>query len=152
MKRKERSPWDRFQEMFEELENRINRMSEEAFESSLFEEPLWSAEGCYLKPLVDVRDLPGEILITVDLPFVEKKEDIDIRLFQNTLRISAKMKKAVCFDRWGTIQRGIKFKEYRKTIMLPTEVMLKGIRASFKNEMLKIRLPKKVRRLRIKVE
>jgi len=138
--------------MFEELENRIDRMFEETLESSIFEGPLWDAEGCYLEPLVDVRDLPDEVLLTVDLPFVEKKEDIDIRLSQNALKISAKMCKPVCFERWGTVQRRIDFQEYRKTIRLPIEVTLKGARASFKNKILRIRLPKKVRKLRIRVE
>jgi len=152
LKRRNRLPWARFQEIFEELQDRMERVFEEVFESSVLEEPLWNVEGRYLKPLVEVRDLPDEYLIMVDLPFVERKEDIDIRLFSNDLRISAKMRRPVRFDRWGTIQREIDFQEYRKTIRLPTEVRSEGVKASFKNGMLKIRLPKKVKRLRIKVE
>lgn len=110
----------------------------------------WDMSG-FLEPLIDVNEHGDEIIITSDLPCVEK-EDIDIYATRNTLEINAKMKKEYCFKRWGTLQKRISFSSFRKVIELPSIVDVKNIKSRFIRGILEIRLPKKSRMMKIHIE
>ena len=110
----------------------------------------WDLSG-FLEPLIDIGERGDEIIITSDLPGVEK-EDIEIYATENTLEISARMKKEYCFKRWGTLQKGISFSSFRKVIELPSIVDIKNIKSRFHKGILEIRLPKKSYMRRIRIE
>lgn len=118
----------------------------------MFFRPSWDAERCCLEPLVDVEERDDQVIVTVDLPFVESKDDIKVDVTEDSVDIEALMSRGFRLDRWGTIQRGVEFKSYRKTVKLPVKVDPKGARATFKRGMLQVVLPKKVERFAIKVE
>lgn len=150
MERRRHLSWERLEEIFEEMQRRADRIFE-VFEPSLLSKPLWDAERCCLEPLVDVRESADAIVVTVDLPFVDTKEDIDITLLQDSLEIRAKTRRAIRFERWGTVQREIDFNEFRKTLRLPAEVKPEEANATFKRGVLKVLLPKKTRKMRIEI-
>lgn len=150
--KKRRSHWEEFEDMFDEMQRRFDRMFEQAFDDFHINRPLMDVEQCSLEPLADVREDVAEIIVTIDLPFVDKKEDINLELFEKSLEIRAKTRKPICFERWGTSQRKIHFNEFRKTINLPREVDSKGVKAIFKKGVLQVRLPKKVKRTKIEIK
>ncbi|MEM3437867.1 MAG: Hsp20/alpha crystallin family protein [Nitrososphaerales archaeon] len=113
--------------------------------------PSWDATEKCLVPLVNIEDRDNEIVVMVDLPCVERKEDIDLNVTEDYLEIVAKMRESIKWERWGTSQRYLEFKTFRKSIRLPEKVDPEGARATFKNGILKVLLPKVRKRYTIKI-
>jgi len=98
-------------------------------------------EGGEWSPLVDVMDKKDKIVAKAELPGVDKK-DIKITLSDNILTIRGERKEEqetkkedyYCSER---VQGN-----YSRTIALPVEVDSKKIKASFKNGVLEVILPK----------
>jgi HSP20 family protein len=100
----------------------------------------WGYDG-NLEPLYEVEDKEDAILVTFDLPRV-RKENVEIYTTEDTVEIMAKMSDAVCWERWGGIQKRITFQAFRKQIRLPEKIEPEKAAASFKNGILRITLPK----------
>jgi HSP20 family protein len=110
----------------------------------------WGCDG-NLEPLYDLNDKEDGILVTFDLPRV-RKENVVINTTEDTVEVIAKMSDAVCWERWGSIQRRTTFQTFRKLIRLPEAIDPERASASFKNGILRIRLPKVQRKVLVSVE
>lgn len=110
----------------------------------------WGFDG-FLEPLFEVEDENDAFLVTFDLPRV-KKENVEVNTTENTVEVIAKMSDAVCWKRWGVVQKEITFQSFRKQIRLPEPVEPEKAHASFKNGILKITLPKIRRKVLITIE
>lgn len=110
----------------------------------------WGYDG-NLEPLYEVEDKEDEILVTFDLPRV-RKENVEINTTEDTVEVMAKMSEAVCWERWGAIQKKITFQSFRKQIRLPEPVDQEKASATFKNGILRINLPKVRRKVFIPIE
>lgn len=110
----------------------------------------WRYDG-YLEPLHEIEDKENEIIVTFDLPRV-KKENMEINTTEETVEVIARMSEAVCWERWGGIQKRITFGAFRKQIKLPERINHEEARASFKNGILKITLPKIRKKVLINIE
>jgi len=108
-------------------------------------------EGC-LEPLSEIQETELEIIIRVDIPCVKRKEDISVKLTEDTATIEAKMENVIQYERWGTFQRQARFFRYSKTFALPSKIDPEFSKARFKNNVLELRLPKKERHFTITVE
>lgn len=106
-------------------------------------------------PAVDMLDRKDEVILRADLPGLGQK-DIDVTVEEGVLTIrgertgeqEAKDEDYYCCERWaGSFERGF---------TLPAGVNAEKIKASFKNGVLEVRLPKvekaKGRRVEIKAE
>ncbi|MFZ2071052.1 MAG: Hsp20/alpha crystallin family protein [Halobacteriota archaeon] len=113
-------------------------------------EATWDNNGD-LEPLFELEDIGGAIQVTVDLPRV-KKEDVAINMTADTVEIIAKMSEAVCWERWGSIQKRITFQTLRKQIRLPEPIDPKEASASFKSGILQIVMPKVREKVWITIE
>ncbi|MGC9116661.1 MAG: Hsp20/alpha crystallin family protein [Conexivisphaera sp.] len=110
-------------------------------------------DGGYIEPLVEVRETGKEIEVYVDLPFVEDSKDVRVELTEDgELEVTASMRRSIKWERWGTYQRFQAFSQYRTRIRLPADVDAEGAKATFRNGVLKVVLPKKVRRINVNVE
>ncbi|MHC1623792.1 MAG: Hsp20/alpha crystallin family protein [Candidatus Methanospirareceae archaeon] len=110
----------------------------------------WGYNG-NLEPLYEVEDEDDEILVTFDLPCV-RKEDVEINTTKDTVEVIAKMSNAVCWERWGVVQKGITFQSFRRQIRLPEPIDPNKAHASLKNGILRITLPKIKRKVLISIE
>ncbi|MCP8313191.1 MAG: Hsp20/alpha crystallin family protein [archaeon] len=128
----------------------IDEFFEQAYDELM--RPSWDAIGKCLVPLINIQDKEGEIVVTVDLPCVESREDIDLNVTEDNLEIIARMKEAIRWERWGTSQRHLEFKTFRKSIRLPEKVNPEGSRAMFRNGVLKVSLPKVRKRFTLKIQ
>jgi HSP20 family molecular chaperone IbpA len=140
------------EDAFDRMEKRmarLERIMDEMLEEALV--PSWSVADHALEPLYDLENLEDEIVITADLPCVRDKEDLEIHCTGTSLDIEARMCHPVSFRKWGTIQREADFECFRKKIPLPAEVEPEGAKASLKGGILKIRLPKRRGRHRIRI-
>jgi HSP20 family protein len=78
------------------------------------------------EPLVDVNDSPEEVSVVAEMPGVDKSE-IKLNATENSIEVRAPGK-------------------YYKQVELPTKVIPDKAKASYKNGVLEVRLPKKEKR------
>lgn len=93
-------------------------------------------------PRIDVYETENEVIATCDLPGLEKKEDVQIDLDNDILSIN------------GTINRVNEVKEehmhrqerfvgrFQRSVSLPSHVSSEGVKATYKNGVLEIHMPK----------
>ena len=104
--------------------------------------PSWDLNKRCLDPLVSVDEDEEKVVVTADLPCVDK-EDISVRVKRRQLILEAKMKREMRFETWGGAHRKISFNSFRKEISLPAEVDTEETEASFSDGILKVEMRKK---------
>ena len=112
---------------------------------------MWGVDGC-LEPLHEIEDHENEIVVKIDMPNVQRKEDIEIQLTEDTVSIEAKLSKVVQYEHWGTFQRHARFFSYSKTFSLPATIDPEKSKARFVKNILELRLPKRQAQHRIKIQ
>jgi len=144
---------DEFSRMFERIRREIDRTFRELEEIIWGEErPMFDLTRRCLEPLAHVREEEDKVIVTVDLPYVKRKEDISVNVSGNSLIIEAKMKRKVQYSTLAGVYRDVSFDTYRKVIRLPENVEPSGAVAKFRKGILEVIVPKKVRKFRVKVE
>ncbi len=105
-----------------------------------------------IEPLAEVRELPDRYIVTIDLPYVRDKNNINIKLTEDTVIVEAQMyRKVSTSDLLSNIKK-TEFSAYRKVIRLPHEIDPKKASATFKRGILILDLPKKSYGHEIRVE
>jgi len=137
----------------EEWFERIRKIIDSYFESieTALESFFTTSErtsGC-LEPLHKVVETPSEVIVSFDLPGVDKS-DISLRATETTVELRAEAKNVVRF-------RGLRGEEaitckYYKIVYLPARVRPHMARAKFRNGVLEVRLPKKAAGYEIEIE
>ncbi len=104
-------------------------------------------------PKVDVIDRENEIVVRAELPGVDK-EDLDVSLSDNLLTIRAKTKQEKQEEKGHYHRREISQGEFSRSIRLPANVEGDNTKASFKEGILELTIPKAAgsKRQSIKVE
>ncbi len=110
----------------------------------------WNRDG-NLEPLYELDNRADEIVVTFDLPRV-RKEDIEINTTEHSLEVIAQMSNAVCWQRWGVVQRKVSFQSFKKQIRLPEPIEADKAHASLQSGILVITLPKVSRKVPIHVD
>ncbi|MFC4617751.1 Hsp20/alpha crystallin family protein [Camelliibacillus cellulosilyticus] len=125
-------------EPFHQLD-RLRNTLDEIFPSSFYTNDLKR----YSTPSIDIHETDKEVVASCDLPGLEKKEDIDIDVKDNTLTLK------------GTVRRSNEMKEdnirrserfygrFQRSVTLPTAVDESMTTATYKNGVLEIRMPKR---------
>ncbi|MGP8012134.1 MAG: Hsp20/alpha crystallin family protein [Halobacteriota archaeon] len=90
-------------------------------------------------PPVDLVDLPGEIVVLVDLPGVSK-DDVKLEGSSDMVEITAE--RTSKYDDDDHLIRERAPREYYRSIKLPTNIDDAAARASFFNGVLEVHLPK----------
>jgi len=110
-----------------------------------------SKEGV-VEPLSYVYESPREILITIDLPLVKRKEDINLEVKEGKLILEAGISRSPVLNVENPFYRRCIYRCYRKIFPLPDDVILEEIRARFVRGVLEIRIPRKTRGFRVSIE
>jgi len=102
---------------------------------------------------VDVMEDEESIKVVADLPGF-KKENIEIYVEDGYLVIKARRKEEVEEKGKGYIRQERKYGEVQRRIVLPAEINVEGVKASYNNGVLEVILPKteKTKRKMIKIE
>ncbi|ASJ07543.1 Hsp20/alpha crystallin family protein [Thermococcus pacificus] len=100
------------------------------------------ASETWREPFVDIFDRGDKFVITVELPGV-RKEDIKLRVTEDTVYIEAQMKREKELEREGAIRIERYYSGYRRVIRLPEEVIPEKAKARYNNGVLEIEIPKK---------
>ncbi|MDV3103201.1 Hsp20/alpha crystallin family protein [Thermococcus waiotapuensis] len=105
------------------------------------EESITTSET-WREPFADIFDRGDKFVITVELPGV-RKEDIKLRVTEDTVYIEAQMKREKELEREGAIRIERYYSGYRRVIRLPEEVIPEKAKARYNNGVLEIEVPKK---------
>ncbi len=95
----------------------------------------------YIEPLTYMYEEDDKIVITADLPCVNK-DDVEVNAGENTIEINALIK--------GYKKAKFSVKFFHKVITLP--VKIRDVKAKFENGRLIITIPKQKDKMRIKIE
>jgi len=105
--------------------------------------PAWSELNAFggKTPSVDLIERDDEIIIKAELPGVDKK-DMDISATKNTVSIKGTTSHEEKEEKGDYFRTEISRGEYARTLTLPAEVDEDNVKATFKNGILELRLPK----------
>jgi HSP20 family protein len=120
------------------LQDSINRLFHDDFPRSLegehFAESAW-------KPVVDIYDKAGSIIIHAELPGVTK-DDVSVEIKDNILTLKGERVeiKEVSEDKYFRKERS--FGSFYRAFTLPSAINPDNIKATFKDGVLEIEIPK----------
>jgi HSP20 family protein len=134
------------------LQDSINRLFHDAFPRSLADEDF--AVSAW-KPVVDIFDKADAIVIHAELPGVTK-DDVSIEVKENVLTLKGERVefKEVSEDKYFRKERS--FGSFYRAFTLPSSINPENIKATFKDGVLEIEIPKpeeeKPKQVQIKIE
>lgn len=104
-------------------------------------------------PRTDMMETDDEYVIEADLPGLTK-EDITINVQERMLSIEGERKEETSEERGGYLRTERTFGGFKRSFTLPTSVVEDKVKASFKNGVLTIHVPKaeKSKRKTVKIE
>lgn len=108
------------------------------FGSLRFEPPSPEVRSIY----ADIQETDTEIIIIAEIPGV-KKDDININATEDTVEISAEVEKEKEEKELEYIREERRYKKFYRSFKLPVEVYAEKAKATYKNGILELRLPKK---------
>ena len=118
------------------LRNEINRLFDEPY-SGLERSEAFNSWG----PAVDLYEDKDNLIVTAELPGM-RKEDIDISFHDGSLTIAGERKHEKQYGE-GEEQRSERFfGRFQRTVALPKQVDPGAVKASYKDGVLKVTLPK----------
>jgi HSP20 family protein len=144
--RYELAPWretenwiDPFQTV-EKMREGMSRMFDLAFPSfsgrtTGLLEGMWS-------PAVDLYDTKDQIIVKADLPGM-KKEDIEVSIHENTLILKGEKKNEMEKKEEDYVRTERFYGSFHRSFTLPSPVDVSQVKASYKNGVLEVLLPKK---------
>ncbi|MBB6175593.1 HSP20 family protein [Anoxybacillus tengchongensis] len=99
-------------------------------------------DDVFRMPRVDVHENEKEIVVTCDIPGLERKEDVDIHIDHQTLSISGHVRRQHDVHDEHMHRQERFFGRFYRTIPLPSPAAHENVQASYKNGVLEIRIPK----------
>ncbi len=94
-------------------------------------------------PSIDIQEIENKILVTADVPGIEK-EDITVNIHGDVLEITAQKKKEKEEKGEGYLRRERSYTKFYRKIALPGEVDPDKVDATLKDGVLKIEMEKSV--------
>ncbi|WP_094226793.1 Hsp20/alpha crystallin family protein [Methanolobus psychrotolerans] len=128
------SSWDPFEEM-RHMQGRLNRLFGEGETKSEM------IDIDTLSPLIDIKEKDDNIVVTTDLPGVDKK-DINIDIRDNRVWISANTHKESEDEKEGYLMRERTYSRFSRAFSLPSAVNEDAASAKLEDGVLTITLPK----------
>ena len=120
------------------LQDSINRLFHDAFPRSLGEEDY--AVSAW-KPVVDIYDKDDAVVIHAELPGI-KKEDVSIEVKDNVLTIKGDRAEVKEVNEDSYFRKERIFGSFQRSFTLPSAINPENIKASFKDGVLQIEIPK----------
>jgi HSP20 family protein len=123
----------------------MDRMMDDFFgrrTRSLWPERWLGGEGMdFRAPAVDLYEDKNDIVVKAELPGIDK-DNIEINLTDHTLTIRGEKKKEEELQEENYYRSERSYGSFMRTLELPADVQTENVKASFKNGILEVRLPK----------
>lgn len=128
------SPFERMEDLFEDLYRR-------PFGSRFFTGLPSIFEKGELSPSVDIYEEDGNIVLKAELPGMDKK-DVEVNLTESSITISGEKKREEKTEKKDYYRYESSYGSFSRSFNLPKEVQTDKAKASFKDGVLKITIPK----------
>jgi HSP20 family protein len=125
----------KYLEEMERMQKRMGDLMEEAQKSE--------DTGSLVRPLADVQETDGEIIIIMDLPGIEK-QNVDITISDDELSVVAERKTDTEIAEEKYHKRERTYEKFERTVSLPTGVKMDEAKARLADGVLQIIIPKEV--------
>jgi len=102
----------------------------------------WNVSAACIQPLYNLFVSVSEVVLTVDLPYVNEKSLKLLRRSQDSLELYAETVKKITFKDLGAKHRHGEFTCYRAMIRMPVPVDRKGVSKKFKRGLLEVHIPR----------
>jgi HSP20 family protein len=140
--------WDPLEEM-RDIERRMNRLFRELWGRGprarrRLPRPAWRMppiEEAVREPFTDIMETKDSVIVTAELPGVAK-EDIKINATEDTIEISAETREERKVEEEGYYRRERSLGKYYRSYTLPAKVKPDKAKATYKNGVLEVVLPK----------
>jgi HSP20 family protein len=129
--------WEPFRDLMA-MQDRMTRLIDETL-SRIWKEDM--AQGVWSPP-VDILERGDEVVLKVDLPGVSQNE-IDIRVEEGALTIQGERKFVKESSEENYVQIERPYGTFRRTFSIPGTIDQESIKASYKDGVLRIILPRK---------
>lgn len=152
------TPWRPFADL-PRWERDMERMMDEFFGRRLrpWWPSLWSRGGDleFSAPAVDVYEEKDDIVVKAELPGMEKN-DVEVNISESALTLKGEKKKEHKVEEKDYYRSERSYGAFLRTVELPKEVQADKVKASFKNGVLEVRLPKteeaKKKEIKVKID
>ena len=127
---------------FEEFERRFEDFIRRPF--SLMEAPWgmrWAALAGEVSPAMDIYEEGNDIVVKAEIPGM-KKEEIHIDINEKAITISGEKKKEEKVEKKDYVRLERSYGSFARTFGLPAEVQTEKARATFRDGILELRVPK----------
>jgi HSP20 family protein len=94
-----------------------------------------------VSPMVDIFEDGGDVVVKAEIPGI-KKEDIEVHLTQDTITISGQKTGEEKIDKKDFYRFERSFGSFTRKLRLPAEIQADKAKASFKDGVLEVRIPK----------
>ncbi len=131
-------PESRYMPEIRRVQDKMNQL----IEDFMAESP--AAAGAFkdvMKPLADVKETDEEVVVTMDLPGMDKG-DVEINVTEDTLEVKAERKTEKEEEKEEFHRKERTFARCERSLKLPAEVKADDAKASLKDGVLEVRLPK----------
>lgn len=115
--------------------------------------PRMLAEKEEFSPAVDLYEEGNNVIVKAELPGM-KKEDVEISLTEDTITISGEKKSEQKVEKKDYYRYESSYGSFCRTISLPSDVKQDQVKASFRDGILEVRMPKteEARKKEIKIK
>ena len=139
--------WNPLKEL-DSMRREMDRIWEDIFPARKTEAAPWKRqpagqEQATVSPAIDIVDKAAEIIIRAEMPGVAK-EDIDISLQDSTLSIRGELKTDAAQKEGGYTYSERNYRYLARSLNIPFKIKQDGIKATLKDGILTVQLPKAV--------
>jgi HSP20 family protein len=132
------TPWrGLWESRFPSLREEMDRMFEDFFGKTGFQSV---TEGAWVPP-IDVQDTKKDVIVMMDIPAIDPKE-VSISIMEDRLTIKGERKREEEVKEVDYYRSERVYGSFQRIIQLPSEVVGDRAKASYKDGVLKITIPK----------
>lgn len=128
--------WDPFGEV-SNLRNQMNKFFDQNFLKRGF---ITGAE--HFGPRIDLYQTDQEVVASAELPGIESKDDIEVSVTPDTLSLKGELKRFNEVEEDSIFHSERYYGSFSRMLPLPSEVKPEETKASYRNGLLEIRMPK----------
>ena len=135
-------PFDPYGQI-EKIRNDVDRI----FASFPFNELVSQTFGHFQNTQANIQETEHEVIATFFIPGIEKTEDIHIHVDHRQLRIHGSIHQASEINASNNFTQQQYIRNFQQMIVLPCVVAKDGVKATYNNSVLEVRMQKKLNRL-----
>jgi len=99
----------------------------------------------FRQPLSDLRETDKELIASIEIPGVDKK-DIQLRVTEDRLEVKVEKRQEMRIEKEGYLKAERSYRGFHRLIPLPSRIVPERSRASYKDGVLEVIMPKSEKR------